>query len=196
MKKNVSQKKVLQWTGNILFFGFFLLVLFNPGAKAWMLRQLMAAGLFKAKIENTHLDNVPAYDLSFDYADANGNRQSISDLKGKVVFINFWATWCPPCIAEMPSLDALYHKMKNDDRLVFLFINQDDEIAKAKQYLEKNGYEIPLYSSIGNIPAELYSGTLPTTILLNKKGSVVMKHEGMADYKNKDFLNQLNELLK
>ncbi len=193
LKKN--QNKIIQTLGNLLFFGILLLIIINPNAKAWMLKQLMTVGLFKAEIKNERPVNGSTTHLSFDYRDVNGSTHSIAGLKGRVVFINFWATWCPPCLAEMPSLDALYRQMKADDRVVFLFINEDENDETAKEYLAKKGYEIPLQTAAGNIPSEFFSGTLPTTIILNKEGAVAMKQEGLANYKNQAFLKQLKMLL-
>lgn len=132
---------------------------------------------------------------SFSYIDARSQQVSTAGLKGKVVFINFWATWCPPCRAEMPSLDALYNEFKSDDRFVFLFINEDEDRAKAEQYLKESGFSVPLVTRAGTVPGELYSGTLPTTLVLNKEGAVVLKHEGVAGYNTPKFKQQLKDLL-
>ena len=95
----------------------------------------------------------------------------------------------------MPSLEALYKKFKDDDRFVFLFMNEDEDKTKAIKYLEKNNYTMPMYSSTGNVPGEIYSGSLPTTIVLNKEGKVVLKKDGMAGYNTDAFIQQLKDLL-
>ena len=180
---------------NILFAGFILLLVFNPRTKSWLLQQLVSVGLFKPEIKKEGVKEISAADTNFSFTDAAGKTTSTAELKGKVVFINFWASWCPPCQAEMPSLEALYKKLKEDDRFVFLFINEDEDKTKAIKYLEKNNYTMPLYSSTGNVPAEIYSGSLPTTIVLNKEGKVVLKKDGMAGYNTDAFIQQLKELL-
>jgi thiol-disulfide isomerase/thioredoxin len=131
----------------------------------------------------------------FYFRDENGNTISTSELKDKVVFINFWASWCPPCRTEMPSLNILYNKLKDDDRFVFLFLNENENTAKARDFLQKNNYSFPLMSVEGNVPASIFSGTLPTTVVLDKEGKIVMKHEGLAGYSGDDFIKQLKELL-
>jgi hypothetical protein len=65
---------------------------------------------------------------------------------------------------------------------------------KAKQYLDKNRFDIPLASRSGNVPTEIFSGTLPTTIVLNKEGKIVLQHSGMAAYNTDEFIKQLKEL--
>ena len=78
--------------------------------------------------------------------------------------------------------------------MFFLFINEDDDRSKGLKYLEANDFTIPFYQASGNVPAEIFSGSLPTTIVLNKKGKVVLKHSGMARYDTQDFMSQLKEL--
>jgi thiol-disulfide isomerase/thioredoxin len=178
---------------SIVLIGFLLLIMISPDAKAWLLQQLVAVGLFKAEIKK---DGIESSSLAapFYFTNAAGITSSTADLKGKVVFINFWASWCPPCRAEMPSIVALYQKLQHDSRFVFLFINEDDDKAKATQYLEKNNYIIPLYNRTGKVAPEIFAGTLPTTIVINKEGKIVLKHEGLAGYNTDTFIKQLEEL--
>ena len=83
--------------------------------------------------------------------------------------------------------------MQSDDHLVFLFVNEDEDTQKAIKYIENNNFSIPLYNRL-SFSAEIFSGTLPTTIVLNKEGKIVLKHEGMADYEDEKFIKQLKEL--
>ena len=186
-------KRILKPAGNILFFGLLLLLVLSPDAKSWVLKQLISVGLFKAEIKKT--DAGKTVTTAFTFLDENGNVNSTESLKGKVVFINFWATWCPPCRAEMPSLNKLYNELKDDKRFVFLFMNEDEDLQKAKKFLQTNDYAFPITTVERNIPADIYSGTLPTTVVLNKEGKIFMKHEGLAGYDTRDFVNQLKELL-
>lgn len=194
--KKTDKKKWLRTGGNILFYGAILLLIFNPAAKGWLLQQLMAVGLFKAEIKKeAPATRQPPEAIAFSYRDEKGGVLSTADLKGKVVFINFWATWCPPCIAEMPSLHDLYNQFRDDERIVFLFINEDEDRGKAVAFLAKKGYAMPMVTRAGNVPSEIYSGTLPTTVVLNKEGNIVFKEEGLAKYNSSEFIHQLKALL-
>jgi thiol-disulfide isomerase/thioredoxin len=185
----------LKKNGVTILLGSLVLVLIvSPDAKSWLLQQLVSVGLFKAEIEKDGVENLPE-NASFSFSDASGRLTTTADLKGKVIFINFWASWCPPCRAEMPSLNELYKKLKDDDRFVFLFMNEDDDKRKAVEYLKKNGFTIPLCNSAGEVPFEIFGGTLPTTIVLDKDGRIVMNHTGMAGYNTDGFMKQLKELL-
>lgn len=191
--KQKSSKSTLNKVGNWVFIALMLLLVFSTDAKTWLLRQLMSIGIFNTEIKKEALEDHNEH--SFLFTAMNGQTASTADLKGKVVFINFWATWCPPCRAEMPSLNTLYNTFKGDDRFVFLFINEDDDLNKAKEYLQNSGFTLPLQQRVGQIPTALFSGTLPTTIVLNKKGQIVLKEEGLGNYNTKEFHEQLKSLL-
>jgi thiol-disulfide isomerase/thioredoxin len=195
IKSKTRKNRILKAAGNVLFFGMLLLFVFNADAKAWILRQLMGTGLFNTELK-VNKSTVPAgATRGIVYYDATGNTVSTNDLKGKVVFINFWATWCPPCLAEMPSLQSLYTQFKDSDDIVFLFMNEDDDPSKGFEYLKKQNYDLPLAERAGELPAEIYSGTLPTTLILDKTGRVVYRREGLAEYNTKEFISQLKEII-
>jgi cytochrome c biogenesis protein CcmG/thiol:disulfide interchange protein DsbE len=99
----------------------------------------------------------------------DGKEVKLSDYKGKVVLINFWASWCPPCKEEMPVLEKVYQKY-NDKNFVILAVNMDTSEGAMKEFLEKNRYSFPIVRIKGeaglNIPG------LPTSYLVDKDGSV------------------------
>jgi len=166
----------------------------NPSAKTFVMRGLIKTGLFAPSFKDQHRENRLAPQMS--YATLDGKNFDLESLKGKVVFINFWATWCPPCIAEMPSINALNDKIKSNQNVVFLMIDVDNELKKSKAFMKKNNYNLPIYAPVGTIPEELFKGSLPTTVLVNKKGEIVFFHEGMADYnsgKTEELLNTLSK---
>jgi thiol-disulfide isomerase/thioredoxin len=178
---------------SILFYAVIIVLIVSPAAKSWLLQQVVSTGLFTAEIKkDRNKDYAEAEPFSF--TDAKGKITSTADLKGKVVFINFWASWCPPCRAEMPSLESLYKKLKDNNNLVFLFINEDNDADKAINYLQKNNFTIPFYNASADVPVEIFNGSLPTTIVLNKEGKVVLKHSGIARYDTEKFARQLMQL--
>ena len=173
---------------------FAALMIFSPDAKAFVLRQLMVTGLFNASISDRA--DQPANHMSVDFAftDHQGQIRNTASFRGKVVFINFWATWCPPCRAEFPSIEALYAKYKNNPDFVFLTINEDDDPAAASAYLHRKGYSVPFYQA--HVSKEIFSGTLPTTVILDKTGKIRLRHEGLAKYDSEKFTRQLEALLE
>ena len=118
---------------------------------------------------------------------------SLENFKGKTIIINFWASWCPPCIAEMPALQNLYGKVDRS-KVEFIMINLDDDIQKAKDFLASKKYTFPNYRIAGSFPTIYQSSTIPTTFVISPEGKIVVKVKGMADYNNDDFIDELLKL--
>jgi thiol-disulfide isomerase/thioredoxin len=167
----------------------------SPDAKSFVLRQLMVTGLFNASIDNKRADITDHTNIDFEFFDENGTVQNTSALRGKVVFINFWASWCPPCRAEFPSIEMLYSRFKDNPNMSFLTINKDDDLATGRAYIAKERFSIPMYRASGNVPREVYSGTLPTTVVLDKNGKIRFYHTGFANYSADKFIKQIEELI-
>ncbi|MVZ67626.1 redoxin domain-containing protein [Sphingobacterium sp. DK4209] len=171
-----------------------VLLIVSPDAKAWALRQIMKTGIFNAKIEEQASDLKQIHDFS--YSDEQGNVFSTERLRGKVVFINFWASWCPPCRAEFPSIQTLYERFKDHPQVEFIMINQDDDVAVGKNYLQNEGLTVPIHRLNGPLSHEIYTGSLPTTLIFAKDGSIRFKHEGFANYASSNFMEQIESLIK
>lgn len=167
----------------------------NASAKAWLIRGLMNVGLFQVSLPDKSKSNI-VYSPDAVFKDGDGNEVSLSSLKGKVVFINFWATWCPPCIAEMPTINKLYKKLKNNKDIVFLMVDVDGKKNTSQEFMNKNKFDLPVYTSVGDIPFELLSGSIPTTDIINKEGKLMIRHEGAADYANPEVEKLLRELIE
>ena len=119
-----EQLKKNWFTFLLLMLVAFLLIM--PNAKIFLWKGLIKTGLYNASIKQeikkiSHPENIF-------FVDENGIQQNVAELKGKVIFINFWATWCPPCNAEMPTINALYNKMKNDNHVVFIMADADNDL--------------------------------------------------------------------
>lgn len=130
------------------------------------------------------------------FKDKKGKTVSISSLKGKVVFINFWATWCPPCIHEMPSINDLKKSFKENNDIVFLMVDVDGEIDKSSKWMKDNKFDLPVYVPAGNIPSDYLGGAIPTTVILDKKGEMVARIEGGRDYADPQIVKALGELVE
>ena len=136
----------------------------------------------------------PVEQPSVSFKDASGNIIPVDQLKGKVVFINFWATWCPPCKAEMPSIQTLYNKFKDNNNVLFLLVEIEGDIEGANKFLQQEELSLPIVYPNSAIPQEWLDGAIPTTVILDKKGNLATREEGMRDYSEKsvaDFIQNL-----
>ena len=170
-----------------------VLLLFVPNAKSWFLKGLLKTGIFNASVNTENAASYRPLPADLNFTRADGRSINSQDLSGKIVFINCWADWCPPCRAEMSSIDALYKQFKDDKRFVFVLANMDGGAKRGQLFMQSQGYQLPVYQP-NYLPADWYTGVLPTTIIINKNGQVIQQHEGIANYNSsamKDFLVSL-----
>ncbi len=129
---------------------------------------------------------------NWNLVDLKGNELNFESQKDKVVFVNFWATWCPPCIAELPSLVKLHNDY--GDKVAFYFV-ANDEKTKVTTLLEKKNYQLPVYFEISGTPTQLQSKSIPATYIINKSGNIVVVERGAANWNSESTRNLLDKLL-
>ncbi len=179
-KKNFS-------TSNIIFLIVAALLLYPP-SREWFQRQIAFSPSVNTVDESEKIDT---YNWSLN--GLNTANIEFSDLKGKVVFINFWATWCPPCRAEMPMIQKLYNDYK--DKVAFVFVTNENW-STVENFYKKNSYDLPSYNSISSPPNKLSeTNSIPATYLLDKEGNILIKKTGAADWDSDKVRNLLDELI-
>lgn len=128
----------------------------------------------------------------FTLNDLEGNEVTLSDLRGKAVFLNFWASWCPPCKSEMPDIEQLYQETKDTD-LVIVTINSGEGVTVAKRFMEKNNYTFMVLDDHKGVVSEMYRVmALPTSLFIDKNGSLIETHYGAM---NIDTMREYVELI-
>lgn len=132
-------------------------------------------------------------DYNWNLKGLNTANIDFNETKNKVVFINFWATWCPPCIAEMPSIQKLYDDYK--DKVTFVFISNEDWNTIDGFYI-KNNYNLPTYNTLSKTPGQLKSNSIPATFIIDKKGNIVTDKKGAANWNSAKVRELLDELIK
>ena len=111
--------------------------------------------------------------------DLDGRPVRLSDLKGKVVLIEFWATWCPPCTMAIPELNALQRKYMDRD-FVILSISTDEDISTVRSYVEENDVLFPVLFDDKNVNSSYGVYTIPTVVIIDENGIVLKNHMGFA----------------
>jgi peroxiredoxin len=114
----------------------------------------------------------------FKLKDLSGKEVSLSDFKGKRVFLNFFATWCPNCKAEMPEMEKLYEETKDSD-LVILAVDLEESTETVRSFINNNKYNFKVLLDSNNTAAEKYQiSSIPTSYFIDKDGNIVDKHIG------------------
>jgi peroxiredoxin len=126
----------------------------------------------------------------------SGPNMRLKDQRGRVVMVNFWATWCAPCQQEMPQLNRLYQKYRSSG-FVLLGVNVDDDSSKAADLATKLGITFPVLLDADKTVSKLYDvSTMPSTMLIDRDGKVRYVHRGyLAGYEDA-YEKQIRELLK
>ncbi|PCJ23682.1 MAG: thioredoxin [Flavobacteriales bacterium] len=139
-------------------------------------------------------NKLPFADYSLGVKGLDGNMVNMADYKGKVIFLNFWATWCLPCVAELPSINKLYNKLKGEN-IAFLLVS-NEKMEKVKAYHQRKKYDVPFHiiDEDGNIPRLYYSESIPTTYIINKEGRVVKVSVGAEDWDDDEFIKSIKKL--
>lgn len=150
---------------------------------------VLATGIFKPDIEAAA--SVADFDYNGLFTTVNGEPVSLSSYKGKTLFINLWATWCPPCRAEMPHIAELYKKVEGEENLEFMMIALDEDFEKSKKYIGDKRYPFPLFHASHGLNPSLQSQSIPTTLVVDPSGKIVFYHEGMSNFNTKAFQNFL-----
>lgn len=185
-------KYIRKQGSNLLFVLVLVLLLFTPvgtyvkvklnQAKLWFVNPSTIEIAKREVISN----------FNWNLVDDEGKQINFQQMEGEVVLINFWATWCPPCIAEMPSLQELYADYGK--RIKFLFV-ANDQPQKVSSFLKENGYNLPVYYAKSEVPKELYSRSIPATFLIDDQGNIVMKEIGSSNWNSQNVRKQIDELI-
>jgi len=131
-------------------------------------------------------------DYKWNLLTLNGSTADFSTSEGKVIVINFWATWCPPCVAEMPSLQSLYDHY--GDKVDLYFVSTE-EAEKLSSFLQKKEYSFPVYRQIEEAPEAIRTNALPTTYVISKSGTIVINKTGAAAWDSEKVYTLLDELI-
>ncbi len=175
---------------NILFFAFLALLIF-PQTR--MPIQVFVQRLISfSPSEKSEAERETIQDYNWKLQQLNGEDVNFSQSKGKVVIVNFWATWCPPCVAEMPSFQKLYDVY--GDKVDFYFVTSE-KTERVETFMKKNGYTLPVFLQTSEATKQLESSVLPTTYLISKSGVIIIDEEGAADWNSSKMRMLLDELL-
>jgi len=133
------------------------------------------------------------FDYNFTVKDLDGNTVDFNKFKGKTVFLNLWATWCGPCVAEMPSIESLYGKV-DKSKVVFVILNWFEDSKKVSKFISNKKFTFPVYLVNGDVPSQLNVPSIPTTFVIYPNGTINTKKTGTANYDTDKFKQFLEEL--
>lgn len=152
------------------------------------------------KLEPPSAQDMKVTTIDFDsnvlqFSDLENNIFTIQDFKGKNLFINYWATWCNPCLAEMPYMAELYENFKDEEDIIFLYLSRE-KLEIIKNYIPKDEslQQLPIYKIITDDEFFATSG-IPTTFIINSDGEVIVKDLGSAFWNDESVFKFIDNLI-
>ena len=133
--------------------------------------------------------------VDFSLLDINGQQYTLSDFKGKIVFLNFWTTWCPECRIEMPYMEKLHRRFKGQD-FTMIAVNLQEPALRVKDFLKKYPLTFTiLLDTKGNIGPQFGIRAVPTTYILDKNGGIIGKALGSRHWDRKESITLFEHLI-
>ena len=182
------RKELKEWTLILIVFGGLYVTGLHTEVIALFQRAVLITGIIGPETGTHH----GVLDGNIILEDIDGNTHTISSSSDRPTFVNVWATWCPPCIAEMPNIQALYEDMGSD--VDFVMISRDRDRQKAIEWVKRNEYKFPIYFQKYRLPEVMQSQSIPTSFVISSRGEIVMKHVGMSNYDSEEFRDFLRNL--
>ena len=195
LKKWKESRTVLQKTGDIMFW-VLLVLLILPGP-----RKIIGTNVNRVllHVKNPSIKSeekqITLTDQDYNWVVGTSKAESVylNDLRGEVIFLNFWATWCPPCVAELPEIQKVYEKYGHE--VAFLLIaNQKPEVVET--FMEKHGYNFPVLYPGPSAPEVFQSASIPTTFIISRDGKIVTKKTGAVNWDSKATDRMFEKLLR
>ena len=185
-----KKKNRLTWIVYASIFLLFWITGWHKPLISKLQQGILATGIIQADLNQEHSKNLVDAVLY----NEEGQKIRLSEFRNEVVFFNIWATWCPPCRAEMPGIQSLYESAEMEG-VNFVMLSTDENFEKAKKYKKDNDFTFPIYRLGGEMSEELNSSSLPTTFIIGKQGNIEVTQKGMAKYNTAKFRNFLKELV-
>lgn len=193
MEENAPSKKpfwknrsFIEWTVIFLVGSTLYVTGWHTEVIGTLQRGILATGIFRPDVSVDESEFVKA-EYNMPLITLNGDRTNLREFEGKTIFLNFWATWCPPCIAEMPNIQKLYEDFEDNDDIVFVMLSLDEDPEKARTYMERKAFTMPVYFLLGRQPGVYNSTVVPTTYVISPDGYIVTEKRGMANYNTQSF---------
>ncbi|MCA5006241.1 TlpA family protein disulfide reductase [Sphingobacterium bovistauri] len=177
----------------------------EEGFEAYYAEQLK---VLTKDMEADLLSKIVSYDApDFELRNLNGEKVRLSDLKGKVIFLDFWATWCGPCIASFPTMQRIIQQYKDNKDVVFLFVNtmernlsESERVKKVKQLLDEKGFDFQVVLDVKNetnyeLGSKYKLNSIPAQFIIDKNGQVRFSLNGFNGNRENMF-HELNILIK
>jgi len=192
-KNKWMKKKLFDKITDILFY-LLIIAMIIPGSRTAITVGVKRVFAFAPKvISSDQRETIADNEYYWEMETLNGQRINLVEYAGKTIFLNEWATWCPPCIAEMPSIEKLYLELKDDKNVTFVIVTNEKK-SVVQEFINKNGYTFPVMIARSETPAALFSPSIPTTFVISPDGEIVLKEVGSKKWHGQATVDMIRAL--
>jgi len=177
-----------------LIFWILLVMLLIPGTRSILMEGVskVRALVMPLTVKTDQAPVLSSKDWQWNLTNAAGKKVPLSRFRGQVILINQWATWCPPCRAEMPSLEKLYREMGS--RVTFIILSQEDSTV-IEPYIRQKKFTFSWFTTREPMPEKLQTRSIPATAIISRKGQVVIFKKGAYNWNSARIRKLLERLL-
>jgi|AntRauTorckE6833_2_1112554.scaffolds.fasta_scaffold01993_12 thiol-disulfide isomerase/thioredoxin len=198
-KKSGYKRTLMEYGGIAAVFAILYFTGLHTEVLGTMQRAMLWTGLFDAEAREVTTTDGPMLSrntYNMPLSTPEGSKMRLSEFKGKVLFVNVWASWCPPCVAEMPTIETLYNNVSSNENIKFLLISMDKKRKDATDFMEGKEFPMPYYFPTSGMPRVFQSSYIPSTYVVSKEGKIIYEQGGIADYSSDAFRDWLVERSK
>ena len=184
LRKEYDKFRKKRWYSKLFdaLFVFLVIMLIIPSTRKEVMTYTSKVRMYLTPIEEKEEKKELTGKSTMVFRDGEGEQHNIGEYLDKPVFINYWATWCPPCRAEMPTLEKLYQQYGQD--IHFLFIS-NQPMGKQQDFLNQHNYELPVYQLASRPGGSFSYSVLPTSLIINRENRVILRKEGAVNWQSK-----------
>lgn len=182
-RKEAEKFRKKRWYSKLLdvLFVVLLLLLLIPSTRKELMTYTSKVRMYLTSVEENEQKPRVKGQGTLVLQDGRGHQRRMSSYLDKPVFINYWATWCPPCRAEMPTLEKLYQEY--GDQVNFLFVSTQP-MAKQQAFLDEYDYDLPVYQLLSKPGGDFNYSVLPTSMIISRDNRVVLRKEGAVNWQS------------
>lgn len=177
------------WLGGSL--GCLVPIVLIVAAGLWVVH--LAREELGGKLDTPSIPGETTLSLDWDFEPVSDVAPAFADVRGKVVFLNVWATWCNPCVMEMPSIQGLYQKVSDNPKIAVVCVSNETR-AKIRGFLAEKELTLPVYRAPDDIPKALHTDGIPATFILDPTGKIMFQHVGAARWDDDMVVSFLDSL--
>jgi thiol-disulfide isomerase/thioredoxin len=191
-------KEALSWIKALASAVLVIIVLKYTGLLSYVTQATQTVAIETGLLDaSTEIKEKETFDYDFSIKNLKGESLDFNQYKGKVVFLNLWATWCGPCKVEMPAIQKLYESVGSDSiAFVMLSIDRERDQHKVEKYIKDKAFTFPVFVKSGNLTDQLNVPAIPTTFIIGKNGKIASKEVGTTNFNTPKFKKYLRDLAK